>query len=171
MKKRTVKLTIKELTLIGLMIAILEVSKVLMMNLPNIELASFWIIMFTLFFGNKILYVIPAFILIEGAMFGVNLWWIMYLCAWPLLALITWMFRKSESVWTWATISGLFGLSFGFLCSFPYIVTTGIYGAFAWWIAGIPWDIVHCIGNFVFMMILYRPIRDTMKKINAFVMS
>ncbi len=165
------KVTVKDITLIGLMIAIIEVSKVLMMNLPNIELTSFWIIMFTLYFGNKILYVIPAFILIEGAMFGVGMWWIMYLYAWPILALITWIFRKKDSVWIWAAISGIFGLMFGLLCSIPYIVLSGVYGAFASWIAGIPYDITHCVGNFVLMMILYHPIRNVMNKVNQFVLN
>ena len=152
--------------MIGMMIAIIEVCKVVMMHIPNIELTTFWIIMFTLYFGNKILYVIPAFILIEGCMFGFGMWWIMYLYLWPLLVLVTWMFRKSDSIWTWATISGMFGLLFGFFGAFPYIVTSGIYGAFTWWIAGIPWDIVHCIGNIVLMVVLYHPIRYVMKQVN-----
>ena len=152
--------------MIGMMIAIIEVCKVIMMHIPNIELTTFWIIMFTLYFGNKILYVIPTFILIEGCIFGFGMWWIMYLYLWPLLVLVTWMFRKSDSIWTWATISGMFGLLFGFFGAFPYIVTSGIYGAFTWWIAGIPWDIVHCIGNIVLMVILYHPIRYVMKQVN-----
>ena len=152
--------------MIGMMIAIIEVCKVVMMHIPNIELTTFWIIMFTLYFGNKILYVVPAFILIEGCMFGFGMWWIMYLYLWPLLALVTWIFRKSDSIWTWATISGMFGLLFGFFGAFPYIVTSGVYGAFTWWIAGIPWDIVHCIGNIVLMVVLYHPIRYVMKQVN-----
>lgn len=166
MKKGRWNLSAQEIAMIGMMIAIIEVCKVIMMHIPNIELTTFWIIMFTLYFGNKILYVIPTFILIEGCIFGFGMWWIMYLYLWPLLVLVTWMFRKSDSIWTWATISGMFGLLFGFFGAFPYIVTSGIYGAFTWWIAGIPWDIVHCIGNIVLMVILYHPIRYVMKQVN-----
>ena len=36
---------------------------------------------------------------------------------------------------------------------------------FSWWVAGIPWDITHGIGNFVLMLILYTPISIAMKKI------
>lgn len=167
MKSKKVKLTVQELTLIGMMIAIIEVCKFFMMNIPNIELTTFWIIMFTLYFGNRILYVIPAFILIEGVMFGFGMWWIMYLYLWPLLALVTWCFRKNDTILIWSIISGIFGLLFGFFGAFPYIITSGIYGAFSWWIAGIPWDITHCIGNFVLMMILYHPVRNVMKKVNS----
>jgi len=160
------KLSVRDIVVIGMMVAIIEVCKVLMMNIPNIELTTFWIIMFTLYFGKNILYVIPAFILIEGVMFGFGMWWIMYLYLWPLLALVVWFLKKSDSVWTWATIACVFGLLFGFFGAIPYIVTSGLAGAIAWWIAGIPWDITHGIGNFLIMLILYHPIRQIMKKIN-----
>lgn len=171
-KSKKFRLTIKDITLIGMMVAIIEVCKVAFAGLPNIELTSFWIIMFTLFLGWKTLFVIPAFICIEGAMYGIHLWWIMYLYAWPLLALVTWIFRKQKSVWFWSTLSGVFGLMFGFLCSFPYVVIgavnggirNGLYAGFAYWIAGIPFDITHCIGNFVIMLVLYVPIRTAMRK-------
>ena len=165
-------LTIREITLIGMMVAVIEVCKVALAGIPNIELTSFWMIMFTLFFGVRVVFVVPVFILIEGAMYGIHLWWIMYLYAWPLLALLTWIFRKQKSVWFWSILSGIFGLMFGFLCSFPYVVIgivdggirNGLYAGFAYWIAGIPFDITHCIGNFVIMLVLYQPIRLAMKK-------
>ena len=165
------KLTAKDITLIGLMVAIIEVCKVIMKDLPNIELTTFWVMMFTLYFGKKIIYVIPTFILIEGVMFGFGMWWIMYLYLWPLLGLVTWIFRKNNSILFWSTVSGLFGLLFGLFGAFPYIVTTGFHGAFAWWIQGIPWDITHAIANFALMLVLYGPIRRIMNRVNNMIIS
>ena len=51
--ENSLKLTAKDITLVGLMVAIIEVCKVLMKDLPNIELTTFWIIMFTLYFGKS----------------------------------------------------------------------------------------------------------------------
>ena len=161
------KISTKEIATVGLMVAIIEVSKVILMHIPNVELTSFWIIMFTLCFGKLVFYVIPVFILIEGAMFGFGLWWVMYLYAWPLLAFVTFLLKKHETVWTWCYLSAGFGLAFGFLCSFPYVVIgatdggimSGVYAGFTWWIAGIPWDIVHGIANFVIMLVFYGPIK------------
>ena len=93
------KMKTKDIALIGVMVAVIEVCKVVLAGIPNIELTSFWIIMFTLYFGKNTLFVIPVFILLEGAMYGINLWWIMYLYAWPLLALMTHLFRKMSSAW------------------------------------------------------------------------
>lgn len=172
-KKQKSPLTVWDIALIGMMVAVVEVCKVTLLGLPNIELTTFWIIMFTLYFGNRVFYMIPVFILVEGAMFGVQLWWIMYLYMWPSLALITKRFKNSDSVWTFSILSGMFGLLFGFFCAIPYVVIgtvdgnilNGLYSGFTWWVAGIPWDMVHGVGNFVLMFVLYRPVRNIMNKL------
>ena len=168
-KKKKKLLTVRDITLIGMMVAVIEACKMAMTFLPNIELTSFWVIVFTLFFGWKMVFVIPVFILIEATIYPFGLWLIMYFYAWPLLALIVWIFRKKDSVWFWSILSAMFGLSFGLLCAIPYIFIQGSTGglafAFSWWIAGIPWDLVHGVSNFVLMLILYRPVRNLMKKL------
>ena len=63
-------------------------------------------------------------------------------------------------------ISGIFGLSFGLLCAIPYIFTSGIYGAFTWWVAGIPFDLIHGIANFVIMLVLHKPMKTVMAKMS-----
>ena len=163
-QKQSNGLTVRDITIMALMVAIIEVSKVALAQVPNVELTSFWIIMFTLYFGPRIFYVIPVFILIEGLMYGFGLWWIMYLYAWPMLAIVVLLLRKMNTAWDWSFVSGLFGLLFGFLCAIPYIFTSGFAGAVAWWIAGIPWDLVHGIANFIIMLVLYKPIKLVMAK-------
>ena len=161
-KQNRTKLLAKDITLMALMVAIIEVCKVTLASIPNIELTSFWLIMFTLYFGKRIFYVIPAFILIESVMYPFGLWVIMYLYAWPLLAITVLLLRKRNNIWDMAMISGIFGLLFGFLCAIPYLFVSGFAGAFTYWIAGIPFDLIHGIGNFVIMLVLYYPIRTVM---------
>ncbi|MCR4568097.1 MAG: hypothetical protein K5769_08590 [Pseudobutyrivibrio sp.] len=162
----------KDIAYIGIMIAVIEACKFALSFLPNIELTTFWLIMFTLFYGRKTAILVPVLILVEGAVYGVNTWWIMYLYIWPLLVLMAWLFRKCESALFWAIFSGIFGLCFGGLCALtPFFmgvftegISSGFNTAFSFWISGIPWDIVHCVGNFVFMLILFKPIGKVMKK-------
>lgn len=176
MKEKTkMKLTIQQITLIGMMVAVIEVCKAALSFLPNIELTTFWMIMFTLYFGWRIVFVVPVFILIEGSIYGFGLWWVMYLYIWPLLVLITWIFRKRGNIWFWSILSSVFGLSFGFLCAIPYVVIgaadggllSGLHAGFTWWVAGIPWDIVHGIGNFVLMLVLYKPVKSIMDRLTV----
>lgn len=151
-----------DIAIIGMAVAIIEACKVSMQALPNIELTSFWIIMFTLVLGWKVVFVVPIFTIIEGSIYGFGLWWVMYLYAWPALAVIVWIFREKDSAILYSIISGLFGLFFGALCSIPYLFIGGPSMMFSWWIAGIPFDIIHCISNFILMIILYKPVRKIM---------
>ncbi len=170
------KITAKDIALIGMMIAVIEVCKFALAQVPNVELTTFWIIMFTLYFGKRIFYVIPAFVLFEGVVYGFQVWWIMYLYAWPLLALVTLALRKKNTYFGCVLLSCIFGLLFGLLCSLPYIVIgavptelagggllNGLRMAFGWWVAGIPFDLIHGIANLVIMLVLYYPINKAMR--------
>lgn len=159
------KLSIKDIALMGMMLATIEASKMAMSYLPNIELVTLLIILYTLFWGKRIYYVLVAFALIEGCIYGFGIWWVMYLYVWPLFAFLTNLFRKQQSVWFWSIVSACYGLFFGALCSIPYLFTTGIYGAFTWWVGGIPFDIIHCISNFVLCMVLFLPLRKVFSRI------
>lgn len=165
------KISVSDIALVGMLVAIIEVAKLSLSWLPNVELVTFLIIIFTIYFSKKMFFVIPAFVLIEGVIYGFGIWWIMYLYIWPFLAIISWIFRKNDSNIIWAIISGAYGLFFGLFCSIPYFVIGAIDGGLAggisslvtWWIAGIPYDILHGISNFFIMLILYRPMKTVMK--------
>lgn len=158
------KITTKDVATIGLMVAIIETCKFALSFAPNIELTTFWLITFTRHFGKKVAVIVPVLVLVEGMMYGVNTWWIMYLYIWPLLVLIAYLFKKVDSALFWAIFSGIFGLCFGLLCSITYFFIGGFHTAFPWWISGILWDMVHCAGNFVLMLVLYYPIGNVMKR-------
>lgn len=168
------RLTAMDIATMGLMTAVIVVCKEILSFLPNVELVSFWFIMFTLFFGWKIVFVVPAFVIIEGFLYGINTWWIMYLYVWPILVLMAYLGRKQDSVLFWSILSGTFGLLYGALCSLTYVVIfisesgvrAGLYAAFNWWVAGLYFDIVHCVANFLIMFFLYVPVRKMMKKIH-----
>lgn len=164
---RKSSISVFDVALVGLMVAVIEVFKFAMMGLPNIELTSFWLVLFSKNFGKKVYWVVPVFTLIEGVIFGFNLWWISYLYVWPILVVVTRILHKNDSAVVWASVSAIFGLCFGALCAIPYVFTgtdleSGISIAFGWWISGIPWDIAHCIGNFLLMMLLYKPLSRVM---------
>lgn len=158
-------ITTRDIALIGVMIATIETAKLAMSFLPNIELVTLLIILYTLTFGKRILLVIPAFVLIEGCLYGFGIWWIMYLYVWPLLAALVWLFRKNGSVWFWSIFSGAFGLLFGALCAIPYFFIGGAKAAFTWWVAGIPYDLVHCVSNAVLCLILFVPLRRVLQQL------
>ncbi len=167
------RITTRDIAVVGLMVAIIETCKVALSFAPNIELTTFWLIMFTKFFGRKVAVTVPVLILVEGMMYGINTWWVMYLYIWPLLVILAFVFRKVDSALFWAIFAGIFGLCFGLLCSITYFVigfieggiVSGFNTAFPWWISGIIWDMVHCAGNFVLMLVLYHPVGRVMQRL------
>ncbi len=158
------KLTTRDIAEMGVMIAVLEAAKHALAFLPNVELVTLLIILYTLYFQEKICYVLSAFLLLEGFWYGIGIWWVMYLYVWPLLAWVTYLLRKKESVWVFSILAGIFGLCFGALCCIPYLFLGGIRTAFAWWIAGIPYDLVHGVSNLILCRALFLPLKNVCKR-------
>lgn len=165
------QLNTNDIVLIGMMTATLEAGKLALSFLPNIEVVSLFIILYTLFFGKKTVYAIYTFVLIEGCLYGFGIWWIMYLYVWTLLSLLTRCIGKYASPFSYAILSGMFGLFFGALCAIPYLFIGGWHMAFAWWIAGIPFDIVHCVSNFILCLVLFHPLNRVLSSVKRHIPS
>ena len=159
------KLTLREIALFGILGALTFGAKVAMSFLPNIEPVSLFVILYTVVFGRKALYPIYLYVLLEILFYGIQLWNINYLYIWTLLALGAWMIRKTDSPVVWATLSGGFGLLFGALCAPVYLFSGGIGFAVSWWLSGIPFDILHCAGNFVMALLLFKPLRKLLSSL------
>ena len=83
-----------DIAYIGMAVALIESCKTALLFLPNVELTSFWLIMFTLFMGWKAFIIVPIFIAIEASFYGPHVWVIMYLYVWPILIIQALLFRK-----------------------------------------------------------------------------
>ena len=159
------KRTLRGVALFGILGARTFGAKGAMSFLPNIEPVSLFVILYAVVFGRKALYPIYLYVLLEILFYGIQLWNINYLYVWAILALGAWMLRKSESPLSWALLSGVFGLLFGALCAPVYLFTGGVGLAVSWWVSGIPFDLLHCAGNFVMALLLFMPLRRLLEKL------
>ena len=159
------KLSAREIVVLGLMTAILLVAQVGLSFLPNIELVSLLVIVYTHVFRKKVLLILGVFVLLEGLIYGFSTWWITYLYVWPLLALMAWCFREMESPLGWAILNAAFGLMFGALTAIVNLFISGIGGMISYWVAGIPFDLMHCAGNFVTALVLFKPLTGLLKRL------
>lgn len=157
-------LTSRELALLSLLTAILMVGKVAMEALPNIELVSLLIAIYTLSLGKKALAVIYVFVLLEGLIFGFGLWFINYLYIWLILWCVVMLLRHMTSPIGWALVLSLFGLCFGLLCAIPYVFIGGFGMAASYFVSGIPFDLLHCAGNLAVGLILFKPLDALMRR-------
>ena len=162
------KLSVREICVLALMGALIFAAKVAFSSIPNVNLNAVLIILTTVFFGWRALYAVGIYVMLEGLVYGGNsifMWWFSYLYIWPLLVAIGMIFRKNDSALIWAVIAAVYGLAFGPLMYLTYFAVNGAWkGFFAMWVAGIPFDLAHCVSNFVFTLVLYRPLYRVMEK-------
>ena len=144
--------------------AILVVLQMAMAFLPNIEPVSLLVLVYALVLRRKVFYILFPFAVLEGLVFGFGLWWVSYLYVWPLWAWIVLRLDPHSGPWTWAVANGAFGLSFGALCALPYLAG-GPWAAVSYWLAGIPFDLVHCLGNFCLALVLAEPLRQLLDRL------
>lgn len=154
-----------ECALFGILGSLTFALKMVMAPLPNIEPSSLMVMLFAVTFGFKAIYPIYVYVALEFLVNGLNLWSINYLYIWLILAVAAWLMRKMERPIEWALLSGVFGLMFGLLCAPVYLFVGGWGYALSWWISGIPYDILHCVGNFAIAFILFVPLRRVMQKL------
>ena len=153
------------MTLFGILGAMTFAAKYVMSGLPNIEPVSLCVMLFGVTFGAKALYPIALYVLMEILFYGLGTWNIMYVYIWPILGAVAFLFRKMEHPVGWGVLSGAFGLLFGALCMPVDVVMGGLAYAAAKWMSGIPFDITHCIGNFVIALVLFKPMRQLIERL------
>ncbi len=160
------KMSTHKLTRIALLSAVLYVSKAVLEFLPNIELVSLLVLVYALVFGREVFLIILVFNLFELIQWGFGVWWISYLYTWPLWGLIVLALRRfvKEDFLVWGVAAGLFGLAFGALFAAAWLPVDRAY-ALSYWISGLPWDVTHCISNFILAAVLGKPLYGILTRI------
>jgi len=155
----------RQVALIACMAATLFVAKQALSFLPNIEAVTLLLIVYSIAFGRKTVWAVLVFVALECMIWSVHLWTVMYLYTWPALVLLVCALRKIESHIFWCLIAAGYGLFFGMICAIPYVVLGGWHMAVSWWIAGIPYDLLHAAGNFCLCLVLFKPLLRLARKV------
>lgn len=163
--RRKVPLSARDIVLYGLLGAVLFVAKTALAFLPNIEPVTLLVMVYASVLGWRALCPVYVYVVLEYLIWGFGLWSACYLYVWAVLALAAILMRKMESPVGWAVLGGAYGLCFGALCALVYWVSGGWQFALSWWIQGIPFDALHCAGNFVMALALFRPCRRVLTRL------
>ena len=83
-----------------------------------------------------------------------------------MLAIPAVLLRRCRSAFLWAVLAALHGLFFGAFCSLPFLFIGGWELALSYWISGLPFDLIHCAGNFVLTLLLFKPLYRVMDKLS-----
>ena len=161
------RISLKEVILFGILGALTFAMKVCMAALPNIEPVSLTLLVYAAVFGLKALYPTYVYVAMEVLYYGLGVWNLNYLYVWAILTVAAVFLRRMNQPLGWAMLSGAFGLLFGALCGIVDIFIGGFGYAAAKWVSGIPFDIAHCVGNFVLALLLFAPLRNLLDRLYA----
>lgn len=152
--------------------ALLTISQLLLAGLPNVELVSLLVLVWTRAFGRHALPGIAVFAVLQGILYGFSIWWLPYLYVWFILWGIVMLIPRRDVAYPlralgWGALSGAYGFAFGALSGIPWLITGGPRTFAAYVAAGIPFDVSHAIGNAVFALALAPWLIDTLTRLRA----
>lgn len=144
-----------KLTIISLLASIAIVGRFAFSIIPNVQPVTTIIII-----GGIILGPIPAIILailityLSNLFLGMGIWTIGQIIAWSSIGLLSGLLGKLKlKLSTLVLFSILTGYLYGFIIS---LTTYTVAGKFLpYYLAGLPFDTYHALGNGLFMAILY----------------
>ena len=158
------------MVLFSMLGTIMFCSKIIMEALPNIHLLGMFTMTYTVVFRKKALIPIYLYVMLNGLYAGFNMWWMPYLYIWTILWAITMLLpkrmpKKVKCV-VYPIVCGIHGFAFGTLYAPAQAIMFGMNfeTMLAWIIAGLPWDIIHGIGNF-FAGMLVVPLSELIEKL------
>ncbi len=159
------KTPLKDLLALSMLAALMFCAKFALQNIPNVHLGAVLLIVATLRFGAKALYMVFVYVMLEGLVFGFSIWWVPYTYVWAILVLAVLPQRNHKS-WLMLSVTGaLHGYLFGAMCAIVTAVVGGLHAGFAFWIAGIPYDLIHGTSNLILCLILVRPLDKLAQKL------
>ena len=163
------KLKLKEAVIFGMLGAVMYASKVMLEFLPNVHLIGVFIVAITVTYRKKALYPIYVFIFLTGLLNGFGMWWIPYLYIWSILWGAVMLLPKSlppkAAPLIYAGVCSLHGFLFGTLYAPAQAIMFGLSfkGMIAWIAAGLPYDAIHGVSNFICGLLLIVPVIRILK--------
>lgn len=152
---------VKEISLIGILAAVNIASRIALQSLPNIKPVTSIIIIsvmiFGLAFGIKLTIVTT---LVSNIYLGMGIWIFFQILAWIVICLFTQilmdLFKKinrEPNILIMAIFAFLMGYVFGVIVSLEKFVIGGPSLFIVYYLAGLLFDTLHAVGNFIFYLI------------------
>ena len=146
-------LTVREMCVFSMLGALMFVSKLLMEWAPNVHFVDLFIITFTVVYRKKALIPLYLFVLLTGLFNGFTPWLLPYFYVWLFPFLLVMLLPRrmppALAVPLYMAVGGLHGILFGVLYAPAQAWLFGLDfdGMLTWIAAGLPFDVIHAIGN------------------------
>ncbi len=171
MKNRTHK-RLRDLIIFAMLGALMLIGKMIFEPLPNVHPLAALVMIYTLVYRSRALIPIYVYVFLQGLIAGFNLWWIPYLYIWTVLWGLTMLLPKKLptgiAIFIYPLICALHGIMFGTLYAPVQAImfSLDLSAMIKWIIAGLPFDLIHAVGNFA-AGFLVLPISRALKRLEG----
>jgi len=159
-------LNIYKITLLALLAALGIVGRLALSTIPNVQPVTAMIIIAGFLIG-PLSALLLAFLMtfLSNMILGMGIWTIWQIISWALIGILSgWLGKIFPQIpLFWIVIYGIFcGYLYGFIISLTTYQISGMF--WPYYLAGLPFDTNHAIGNAVFIILLYPTITYLLKK-------
>lgn len=149
---------IKTLTLISIIAAMSIASRFVMEEIPNVKPSTDLIIFVSMIFGIRFGFTVSALtVLVPGLFLGLGAYTPFQILAWFIISITSGLlgkYYKNIPHLLMTAYAGLCGYIYGFFVSLNILIQGGIHAFLVYWISGLPFDTLHCVGNIGFYFLL-----------------
>lgn len=147
------------IAVLAMMTALCHVGRIMFQFLPNVQPVTVIVLLITLAFGVRDGLIVGVLsIVLSNLTLGMGIWTIAQVASYAVLVLLTGLFRPFQKKgWFdsfFVVYVGMSGYLYGFIISVIQAPFFGIHKLWVYYLAGIPFDTMHSIGNIGFYLIL-----------------
>jgi len=173
MSKEKRKSIAQKIALVGIMAATVECGKLALSFIPNVEVVTLLLSLFSYVFGFSGVVAALIFISVEPLIWGFGTWFVSYLIYWPAISLIFFFLGKVrlKNRFIITLIAALLTFVFGILTSLIDIgLLSGFFDNFwkrfaIYYARGAVFYIVHVVSNTLIFLFLFDFLRSRLEKI------
>lgn len=160
----------KELILFSYLSAIILILKEVLSFIPNVELVSFFIIIYSLIYKYKTIYITVIYLFLVSIINGFNLWTIPYALTWIFICLLSVLLsnKLTKKYILLSFYSAILGLLFSIFYTITNLIFFGANTAFYYFLSSLPFDLIHMISNFFIMFYIGKFAYNLILKLNKF---
>ncbi len=161
---------IRSMIVFSMLGAVMFAAKIAFEALPNIHPVAMLIMTFTVVYRSRALIPIYLFVILFGAYYGFSIWWLpflyIWLFPWAITMLLPRRMPRKMAMIVYPIVCGLCGLLYGVCYAPAQALLFGYdFSMMCKWIAaGLPFDILHGLGN-IGMGLLVYPLSELLQKL------
>lgn len=164
-----VKSNVRTIALVALLSAVSVAGRIALAAIPGFQPTTVIVIVTTMALGLKNgLLVVVVSTLLSNLNLGHGIWTFFQLFAWMTVALLSYFFGRSrfkKNIWISSAFAGLMGILYGMVVSLNGLLFTN--RIVAYYLAGLPHDLIHAIGNVVIYFIIGERLLTLLEKFNS----